>query len=99
MLERKNLEDPRARRIPLNKKAILVTSDGNQLNVVVTDISAGGIRLTADETFYEGENILVGELVLVRVDRRNDLRAEIVWVQGCEAGGIFLEPFDGVRTI
>ena len=98
-MKRLHPEDPRARRIPLNKKATLVTSDGNQLNVVVTDISVGGFRLKADETLYHGENIVIGELVLVRVDRRNDLRAKIVWAQGCEAGGIFLETVDGPRTI
>ena len=70
----------------------MITSDGNQLDVVVTDISLGGLRMRADETFYDGENIVVGEEVIVRVERRNDLRAKIVWAQGCEAGGVFLEP-------
>lgn len=98
VLKRLNSEDPRARRIPLNKKAVLVTSDGNELDVAVIDISVGGFRLKANETFYDGENIVIGEPVLVRVERRNDLRAEIVWAQGCEAGGIFLEPVDVPRT-
>ena len=84
--------EARARRIPITKKAILLTSDGNQLDVTVTDISAGGLRMKADETFYNGENILIGEDVIVRVDRRTDLRAQIVWAQGCEAGGVFLDP-------
>lgn len=81
----------RTRRIPITKKAVLITCDGNQLDVVVTDISAGGLRLKAYETFYNGENILIGEEVIIRVDRRTDLRAEIVWAEGCEAGGVFLE--------
>lgn len=72
--------------------AILVTSDGNQLDVVVTDISAGGFRLRAEETLYDGENIVVGEPVIVRLERRDDVQAEIVWAQGCEAGCVFLEP-------
>ena len=91
-LKRLNPEDPRARRIGLNKKAILVTSDGNQLDVIVTDISVGGIRLRADETFYDGENILIGEPVIIRLQRRSDVKAEIVWAQGCEAGCVFSEP-------
>lgn len=62
------------------------------MDVVVTDISVGGFRLKADETFYDGENIVTGEVVIVRVERRNDLEAKIVWAQGCEAGGVFLEP-------
>ena len=91
-MKRLNPEDPRARRIVLNKKAILVTSDGNQLDVIVTDISVGGFRLRADETFYDGENIVIGEPVIIRLQRRSDVRAEIVWAQGCEAGCLFLEP-------
>ena len=93
-MKRLHSGDPRAHRIRLNKKAILLTSDGNQLDVVITDISVGGFRLRADETLYDGENIVIGEATIVRVERQNDLRAEIVWVQGCEAGGVFLEPVD-----
>ena len=90
----KNLQssDHRAPRIPLCQKAILITSDGNQMDVVVIDISIGGFRLKADETFYDGENIVTGEAVIVRVERRDDLKAKIIWAQGCEAGGVFLEP-------
>lgn len=84
----------RAPRIPLNQKAILVTSDGNQLHVTVTDISVRGFGLKADETFYDGENIVFGEPVIIRIDRRYDLRANIVWAQGCEAGCVFLDPLD-----
>ena len=91
-MKRLNPEDPRARRIILNKKAILVTSDGTQLDVVVTDISVGGFRLRADETFYDGENIVIGEPVIIRLQRRSDVKAEIVWAQGCEAGCVFLDP-------
>lgn len=90
----KNLQpaDHRAPRISLSQKGILITSDGNQMDVVVTDISIGGFRLKAEETFYDGENIVTGEAVVVRVGRRDDFKAKIVWVQGCEAGGVFLEP-------
>ena len=91
VLKQLSSDDPRARRIALRKKAILVTSDGNQLDVVVTDISEGGFRLQAEETFYDGENIVIGEPVTVRLERRDDVRAEIVWAQGCEAGCVFLE--------
>ena len=87
--------DYRPPRIPLRQKAKLVTSDGNQIDVVVTDISAGGFRLEAGETFYDGENIVTGETVTLRIDRRDDLRAKIVWATGCEAGGVFSDPSDG----
>ena len=62
------------------------------MDVLVTDISVGGLRLKADETFYDGENIVTGETVIVRVERRDDVKAKIVWVTGCEAGGVFLGP-------
>lgn len=64
------------------------------MDVVVTDLSVRGFRLKANETLYDGENIMIGEPVIVRVERRDDLRAEIVWAQGCEAGGVFLDPVD-----
>lgn len=35
---------------------------------------------------------MINEEVIVRVERRKDLIVKIVWVQGCEAGGILLEP-------
>ena len=84
--------DQRAPRIPLRQKAELITSDGNQMEVVVADISASGFRLEADETFYDGENIVTGETVTLRIDRRDDLKAKIVWATGREAGGVFCEP-------
>ena len=31
------------------------------MDVVVTDISVGGFQLKANETFYVGENIVIGE--------------------------------------
>ena len=64
------------------------------MDVVVTDLSVRGFRLKANETLYDGENIMIGEPVIVRVERRDDLRAEIVWAQGCEAGGVFLDSVD-----
>jgi len=84
--------DHRAPRIPLMQKAKLITSDGDQMDVVVMDVSVGGFRLKADETFYDGENIVTGETVTLQVERGNDLSAKIVWVTGCEAGGVFLGP-------
>ena len=83
---------PRDRRISLNQKAKLITSDGNQMDVVVVDISVGGFRLGADETLYDGENIVTGEAVVLRMERRDDLEAKIMWVKGCEAGGVFMGP-------
>lgn len=89
-----NSEADRPRRVALRQKATLVTSDGNQLEVVVTDISAGGFRLEASETFYDGENIVTGETVTLRIARRDDIKAKIVWATGTEAGGVFSDPLD-----
>ena len=91
-LKKSKLANPRDRRISLNQKAKLVTSDGNQMDVVVIDISAGGFRLEAEETLYDGENIVAGEAVVLRIERRYDLKAKIIWAKGCEAGGVFMEP-------
>ncbi len=86
--------DHRDPRIALLQKATMITSDGNQMDVIVTDISVGGFRLKAEETFYDGENIVTGETVTLQVDRRADLKAKIVWATGCEAGGVFLKPLN-----
>lgn len=84
--------DHRDPRIALMQKAKLITCDGNQMDVVILDVSAAGFRLKAEETFYDGENIVTGEAVTLQLDRRADLHAKIVWVTGCEAGGVFLDP-------
>lgn len=90
-LNRNSRSDARAARIPLNQKALLVMSDGSEIDVIIADISAGGFRLRADETFYDGENVEIGESVALRVRRHDELMGKIVWVAGCEAGGTFLE--------
>ena len=91
-LKQWKLANLRDRRISLNQKAKLITSDGNQMDVVVIDISAGGFRFEAEETLDDGENILTSEAVVLRVERRDDLKAKIIWARGCEAGGVFVEP-------
>ena len=91
-MERHESGAPRDHRISVNQNANLVMSDGTELDVVVTDLSVRGFRLRAGETFYVGENIAIGEPVIIRIKRRDDMKAEIVWASGCEAGGIFTEP-------
>jgi hypothetical protein len=76
-------------RIRVSQAATLVLSDGSEIEVVITDVSKGGFRLTADETFYIGENIRVGEPVVLRIERWDAIQGEIVWASGCEAGGLF----------
>lgn len=65
--------------------AVLVDAGGGELEVEVTDLSSGGFRLRASWT------LTVGAQVRLRVERYGDFPVEIVWVNGLEAGGRFLE--------
>ena len=83
---------PRTPRIDARHPAVLIASDGGEMDVVVTDLSSRGFRVEADEALFIGENIMIGEHVRLRVSRYGDFPAQIRWALGCEAGGIFLEP-------
>ncbi len=63
---------------------MLVNSDGGEENVTILDVSSGGFRITGSEA------VRAGELVHVRVERGETLAAQIRWVLGNEAGGVFL---------
>jgi hypothetical protein len=77
----------RAPRIDVRKSAVLINSDGLEVDAIILDISGSGFRLHVLEKLY------VGELVSLRVD--DDLvPAQIRWVLGDEAGGAFLAPVD-----
>jgi hypothetical protein len=77
---------PRRQRIPVSHDAMLVTSQGAEHAVTITDVSAGGFRLHSDVT------LPIGEHVFLRVDRYGDFPAQIRWALGADAGGVFLEP-------
>lgn len=64
---------------------MLIDSDGGELPVEVLDLSGGGFRLRA------AEPLVTGEQVRLRVPKYGDFPAQIQWVEGCEAGGRFLE--------
>jgi len=83
---------PRAPRIDARHPAVLVASDGGEMDVVVTDLSSRGFRIEAEQDLFIGENIMIGEHVRLRVERYGDFPAQVRWALGCEAGGIFLEP-------
>ena len=51
----------------------------------VLDLSSGGFRLRANWTLSNGSK------VYLKV-RHDEYPAEIIWVEGREAGGRFLEP-------
>lgn len=77
---------PRNRRVQTSIPAVLVDAGGGELPVEVTDLSSGGFRLRA------GWTLVIGAKVSLRVQRYGDFPAEILWVDGHEAGGRFLEP-------
>jgi PilZ domain len=73
-------------RVAAMHDAVLIDSDGGQLAVVITDISARGFRLRTSET------LMIGEKVTLRVEKYGDFPAQIRWALGHQAGGAFLEP-------
>jgi hypothetical protein len=76
----------RRQRIQVSKVAKLVTAQGVEHQVTITDVSAGGFRLHSDVTMP------IGEHIFLRVDRYGDFPAQIRWALGGDAGGVFLEP-------
>lgn len=75
----------RSTRVHVSKAAILIDSDGGALPVEVQNISSSGFRLRAPEA------LVVGERVQLRVSRYGDFAARILWVEGHDAGGEFVE--------
>ncbi len=63
-------------------------SGGVEHQVVLLDVSSGGFRLGVPET------LRIGEFVTVRVERGAEFSAQIRWMLGNEAGGVFLTPVD-----
>jgi len=74
----------RAPRIDLRRPAVLINSDGVELDVTILDVSNGGFRLEVLESVH------IGEMVTLRVERDEQYPAQIRWVLGSEAGGVFL---------
>jgi len=85
---------PRTPRIDARYPAVLIASDGGEMDVTVIDVSSRGFRIEADQKLFIGESVMIGEHVRLRVARCGDLPAEIRWTLGSEAGGIFLEPVE-----
>lgn len=77
----------REKRIDVRLPATLIDSDGIAFSVTVLDLSSGGFRVE-----ISGDQLRVGEHVVFRVSRLSDMPAEIRWILGREAGGVFLQP-------
>lgn len=67
--------------------ATLIDSSGGAFAVTVLDISSEGFRIETSEDHFR-----VGEHVLFRAERLGDVPAELRWVMGREAGGVFRQP-------
>ena len=78
----------RRQRVRVSHDAKLVTAQGVEHEVTITDVSAGGFRLRS------GVTMPIGEHVFLRVDRYGDFPAQIRWSLGPDAGGVFLEPIN-----
>jgi hypothetical protein len=76
----------RSPRVEAEHPATLIDSTGRLFEVIVTELSAGGFRLSV------GELLTVGEKVRILVERHGEFPAEIRWATADQAGGIFLEP-------
>ena len=63
----------RRQRVAVSQDATLVTGQGVEHSVTITDVSAGGFRLRTDAT------MAIGEHVFLRVDRYGDFPAQIRW--------------------
>ena len=74
------------RRIGLDSRARLITSDGLAIDVRLADLSSEGFRIE-----HGGEDLIVGEAVTLAT-LRTEAKAEIRWATASEAGGVFLDP-------
>jgi hypothetical protein len=81
---KKIMDQPSGRppRIDVRYPAVLMRSNGDEQNVFVTDVSAGGFSL-------EGQDgLLVGEQVFLKLGKQVNVQAEIKWTAGSKAGGV-----------
>jgi hypothetical protein len=76
--------DNRAPRVKLSELAALELPDGRTIGVTVSDVSAAGFRMAAPEPLAVGLHV---RLIMRRYD---PVPAEIRWVEGCDAGAVFL---------
>ena len=74
----------RAPRVDLRRPALVIDSDGRASPATILDVSSGGFRVEVSES------LRIGEFVTLRVEHSEDLPAQIRWVLGNEAGGVFL---------
>ena len=85
-----SIRDPswikRSPRVDGSHDGLLVDGEGRRYPVKILDISSGGFKLEADETFR------IGEYVSLNVSKYGEFSAQIRWALGDKAGGVFLDP-------
>ena len=79
-------EIKRGPRVSTDLKATLLRSNGEELDVLISDISKDGFKIFSDV------QLAIGERVDLRVPKTGDVPAQIRWALGKEAGGVFLAP-------
>jgi hypothetical protein len=78
----------RAPRVDLGRPAVLIDPQGAEIEVVVLDVSSAGFKLEVSKPPR------IGDIVTLRVDGSGDVRSQIRWAIGDQAGGIFLDPIN-----
>lgn len=76
----------RGPRVSTDLKAVLLRPDGEEIAVLITDISKDGFKLSTET------QLMIGERVDLRVPKTGDVPAQIRWALGKDAGGVFLSP-------
>ncbi len=79
-------EIKRGPRVSTDLKARLLRADGQEIDVVITDISKDGFKLSSETL------LLIGERVDLSMPKTGDVPVQIRWAIGGEAGGVFLAP-------
>ncbi len=79
-------EIKRGPRVATDLQAKLLRADGEEIAVVITDISKDGFKLSTETL------LMIGERVDLCMPKTGDVPVQIRWALGGEAGGIFLAP-------
>lgn len=72
-------------RVAVTLKAQIIDCDGAHCEATILDLSSNGFRLISSGELFSGER------VQLRVGKSQPVPAEIKWVAGEEAGGVFIE--------
>lgn len=83
---RKPGEIKRGPRVATDLKARLMRANGEEIAIVISDISKDGFKLRSDT------QLMIGERVDLLLPKTSDVPVQIRWAINGEAGGVFLAP-------